>query len=402
MQDYIIFTDIAKYSTLEDDELKLFHGEIMPIIFEHLKEYQDNAIFWNTWGDAIVAVYDKAEIAINMALIYRDAFRKINFTRLGLNKLRPRIAGNFGEFEILFDPALGKDNVHGTTINQTARIEPITIPGEIFVSKTFRNEAMKTYDFKDICRFDDMGEVTLPKKAGKLYLYRLCRISEERIRPVGKTAFTYYVPITTKEDKRRQEEERKKQEELRKKQEEERKRQEEKLLKIREKEKLVKSIIKETAKDHNNANKHIKKKFDASLEKNTSDKENSITKNPVVIAFILFIGAMLINRLLTIGFIKIMTPELLIVFSPWSSLIGVFLASWVLSSEIMKFNQKVFSSQNALIITGLFILMQFLLNHFYYSSVPLNVLELMAESIFSFLGIGIAKKNYIWSNKLSR
>ncbi len=239
MQGYIIFTDIEKYSLLEDRDLKLFHSEISPIIFERLKKYQDNAVFWNTWGDAIVAVYDKAEMAINMALIYRDAFREIDFIKHGLHKLRPRIAGNYGEFVISFDPALGKDNVHGTTVNQTARIEPVTTPGEIFVSNPFRRKAMETYDFSELCRFDDMGEVNLAKKAGQLHLYRLCRMSDEIMKPVGNATFTtFYVPVRSEEEKKREEEQRKKAEEAQKKHREKLlkvQEEEERLLKIKEK-----------------------------------------------------------------------------------------------------------------------------------------------------------------------
>ncbi len=138
MYGYVILTDIEKYSSLKDADLKIYYNRIIPIIFEELKNYKDSAIIWNTWGDAIFAIYDKAETAINMALAYRDAFNKLDFNQFGIKKLNPRIAGNFGEFELIFDPVSGKSNVHGTLVNLTARIEPVTSPGEIFVTKNLR------------------------------------------------------------------------------------------------------------------------------------------------------------------------------------------------------------------------------------------------------------------------
>jgi len=108
MYGYVIFTDIEKYSTLKDADLKIFFNKIAPEIFEELKLYRESAIIWNTWGDAIFAIYDKAEMAINMALAYREAFNKTDFEKFGIKKLNPRIAGNFGEFELGFDTVSGK------------------------------------------------------------------------------------------------------------------------------------------------------------------------------------------------------------------------------------------------------------------------------------------------------
>ena len=185
MYGYIIFTDIEKYSTLKDADLKIFFNKIIPIISEELKEYKDAAIIWNTWGDAIFAIYDKAEMAINMALAYRESFSKIDFEKFGIKKLNPRIAGNFGEFEMIFDHVSGKQNVHGTLVNLTARIEPVTTPGEIFVTKEFRDMSISSYDKLDNIRFEDMGEIKLPKNAGILNLFRMCKKVEIPMRPAG-------------------------------------------------------------------------------------------------------------------------------------------------------------------------------------------------------------------------
>ncbi len=189
MYGYVIFTDIEKYSTLKDADLKIYYSKVIPVIFQKLQSYKDSAVIWNTWGDAIVAVYEKAEAAINMALAYRDVFKELDFEEFGIKKLRPRIAGNFGEFEMVFDQVSGKENIHGTMINLAARIEPVTLPGEIFVTKEFRDMACSSYDKIDNVRFDDMGEIILPKNAGDIQLYRLCKKTEEKIKPTGTVLF---------------------------------------------------------------------------------------------------------------------------------------------------------------------------------------------------------------------
>jgi hypothetical protein len=186
MYGYIIFTDLEKYSALKDADLKIYFDKIIPVIYQKLKVYKDSAIVWNTWGDAIVAAYENGEKAINMALAYRDLLNNLDFNEFGIRKLNPRIAGHFGEFEILFDQVSGKMNIHGTNVNLAARIEPVTLPNEIFISNDFKEMACKGFDTVEGVKFDDMGIVKLAKNSGEMHLYRLRRQTEAPIPAVGK------------------------------------------------------------------------------------------------------------------------------------------------------------------------------------------------------------------------
>lgn len=186
MHGYIIFTDLEKYSALKDADLKIYYDKIIPVIYKKLKYYKDSSIMWNTWGDAIVAAYDNGEAAINMAIAYRDMFNELDFNEFGIRRLYPRIAGHFGEFETLFDQVSGKLNIHGTSVNLTARIEPVTLPSEIFVSVDFKEMACKGLQIVENVRFDDMGIVKLVKNSGEMHLFRLCKKTEAPIEPVGK------------------------------------------------------------------------------------------------------------------------------------------------------------------------------------------------------------------------
>ena len=47
-----------------------------------------------------------------------------------------RISMHAGPVYEKFDPILGKSNFFGTHVNQAARIEPIVLPGSVFVSET--------------------------------------------------------------------------------------------------------------------------------------------------------------------------------------------------------------------------------------------------------------------------
>lgn len=187
MYGYVIFTDLEKYSTLKDEDLKIYYDKIVPVIYQKLKFYKDSATVWNTWGDAIVATYEKSEVAVNMALAYRDLFKELDFAEFGIRKLNPRIACHFGEFETKFDQVSGSLNIHGTNVNLAARIEPVTVPGEIFVTKDFKEMVCTGFNLTDNVRFDDMGIVKLVKNSGERHLFRLCRKTDPPIQPVGKT-----------------------------------------------------------------------------------------------------------------------------------------------------------------------------------------------------------------------
>ena len=191
MYGYVIFTDLEKYSSLKDEDLKIYYDKIIPVIYRELKVYKDSAVVWNTWGDAIVAAYEKGENAINMALAYRDLLNNLDFEKFGIRKLNPRIAGHFGEFEILFDAVSGKLNIHGTNVNLAARIEPSTLPNEIFVSKDFKDMVCAGFNLVESVRFDDMGIVRLAKNSGEMHLFRLCKKSDEPISPVGKSSLAF-------------------------------------------------------------------------------------------------------------------------------------------------------------------------------------------------------------------
>lgn len=52
--------------------------------------------------------------------------------------MTPRIAGHYGEVYIFEDPMLNnRKNAVGEHINRTARIEPVTFPGEIYITEDF-------------------------------------------------------------------------------------------------------------------------------------------------------------------------------------------------------------------------------------------------------------------------
>ena len=59
--------------------------------------------------------------------------------------------------------------MYGAHVNKAARIEPITLPGAIYVSEQFA--ATLKVETRDHYRYNHVGKIDLPKKFGKQELY---------------------------------------------------------------------------------------------------------------------------------------------------------------------------------------------------------------------------------------
>lgn len=383
MYGYVIFTDIEKYSTLKDADLKIYFNKIIPIISEELKIYKDSAIIWNTWGDAIFAIYDKAETAINMALAYRESFSKLNFEEFGIRKLNPRIAGNFGEFELIFDPVSGKQNVHGTLVNLTARIEPVTTPGEIFVTKEFKDMSISSYDKVDNVRFEDMGEIKLPKNAGQLNLYRLCKRAEASIKPAGilhsKIEYNIQAPIISNNKSFKSVEksiEQRLSANLNK-----RISSEEKLNKIANVLKKEEPVLR---KQKTNLIKEFLENF--KIKRNLKDLPKDLPlENPFLIALIVFVIAINTNFILDMPFAKnlfnwtgyyfnlaifnlnipilnnLVEPELIATMNPWMWLKGFIISSFLVGQILTFMQKKLMKIKNIIVAPFLIVFLNLIL-----------------------------------------
>lgn len=410
MYGYVIFTDIEKYSTLKDADLKIFFNKIIPIISEELKEYKDAAIIWNTWGDAIFAIYDKAEKAINMALAYREAFSKLDFEKFGIKKLNPRIAGNFGEFELIFDPVSGKQNVHGTLVNITARIEPVTTPGEIFVTKEFRDMSISSYDKVDNVRFEDMGEIKLPKNAGVLNLYRLCKRAETPMRPAGllHSKIDYQIQAPANFSQKSQKPEKpvveKTIEERLSAKTNKRTFSEEKLNKIAN-----------VLKDDKVLQKKTEKNFFKDLIRDIKGKKNPVdllAHNPFATAFFVFLAAMCINFIVDIIFIKDLLglnipipPDIMAIISQWIWLLGFLAGSFAIGQVATYLKNKLIEIKNVVITPFLIIFWYVCLYILPNSAAPLSVfflknIYICALALWFICFLGFSKGTELANDKI--
>ena len=103
----------------------------------------------------------------------RDYFSGDTWSELGLDDgLEVRISMHAGPVYEEFDPVLGRRNFFGHHVNQAARIEPIVLPGSVFVSEIMA--ALLSFGHDDF-DFEYVGNLELAKNYGSHPIYILQR-----------------------------------------------------------------------------------------------------------------------------------------------------------------------------------------------------------------------------------
>ncbi len=179
---YIVFTDLKGFSKLSEPEIKIFYSDVLSDLSRKIINFKEDALVWNTWGDALVAIFEDESKVLELVFNYRDFFKNYNFEQKNIKSLSPRIACHFGRFDIYNDPLLdNKPNALGTNINTSSRIEPVTRPNEIYVTKEFKEQINASPEIENLkINFDELGEIPLAKNFGSRVLYRLRKKNEEK------------------------------------------------------------------------------------------------------------------------------------------------------------------------------------------------------------------------------
>jgi class 3 adenylate cyclase len=102
----------------------------------------------------------------------RDMVLNTNWEEKNLpSDLNIRIALHAGPVFIGEDPVLNRENAYGANVNRAARIEPVTIPGQIYASDQFTANLL--VETKSLYQFEYVGNLELPKAFGNQDLYNI-------------------------------------------------------------------------------------------------------------------------------------------------------------------------------------------------------------------------------------
>ncbi|MDO9367039.1 MAG: adenylate/guanylate cyclase domain-containing protein [Sphingopyxis sp.] len=172
----ILFADFAGFSKLGEAELPIFAREVMGGIGRILDDFGEAVLFRNTWGDAVYAIIDDPATAARIALAMQETLTVLP-AELGLDgqKAGMRTGIHFGPIYRGHDPVVGNELWYGTEVTRTARIEPVTLVGQVYCTQPLA--AMLALGNARDFDCDYVGKVRLAKDYGELALYRLSRRS---------------------------------------------------------------------------------------------------------------------------------------------------------------------------------------------------------------------------------
>ncbi|MCK0070825.1 adenylate/guanylate cyclase domain-containing protein [Kordiimonas laminariae] len=168
----MVFADVRGFGALTDSQVPVFIDKILRPLAICVNTQGRQLEHLNTWGDGLFLVLDSVEAAANVASDLQETFRAIDLAEIGLPEfLALRIGGHYGPVHEMRDPFTNRIGVFGTEVAFAARIEPVTVPGSIYVSEPFACALALSAEEKYRC--ETVGKVEARKGQQALKLFSL-------------------------------------------------------------------------------------------------------------------------------------------------------------------------------------------------------------------------------------
>ncbi len=173
----ILFADLVGYSRLREEQILYYVQGFLGTLAEAVRRSHYKPIYKNTWGDAVCFMFADPLEAAECAMAMRDLVRDTDWTRWKLPaELNIRIGLHAGPVYRAQEPLLERLNFFGSHVNQAARIEPITSPGNVYASEPFAALLLADPRNRLDCKY--VGIIVLPKEFGSYPIYHIKRKTE--------------------------------------------------------------------------------------------------------------------------------------------------------------------------------------------------------------------------------
>ena len=166
----IIFMDFAKFSRIQEPDLPEFWNAVIGRAAAVIDTYAADVCSHNSWGDAVYIVTRTPGSAARLALELRAAFSSDRVAAFSAGA-GMRISAHVGPVYEAIDPISGATTFFGREVTRTARIEPVTPVGEIYVTHAFA--ALLEMNEPGVFGCSYVGRVRLAKAFGDETMYRL-------------------------------------------------------------------------------------------------------------------------------------------------------------------------------------------------------------------------------------
>jgi class 3 adenylate cyclase len=168
----VLFGDLHGFSAMPESSVLRYAERVLGGIGGVFDAYGPHLLSRNSWGDAIFAQFDNVAMAARCAVEVQGLLKQPGIAELdpGVH-MSMRIGLHYGPVQRVFDRVQGRIGYMGIHVVQAARIEPIAVPGMIYVSEAFAAALAVDAETDLVCEY--LGEVDTAKKFGKAPLYEL-------------------------------------------------------------------------------------------------------------------------------------------------------------------------------------------------------------------------------------
>ncbi len=133
----LLFADLVGFSKLREEELPGLWSYLAKVQ-RRLDDISSPPDLVESWGDALYVVMSSARALLRHAFALQDSFIRLDPRLHGLPEhLSLRIGLHAGPVYTGQHPLTGRPIVYGSHVSRTARIEPITLPGNVYASQQF-------------------------------------------------------------------------------------------------------------------------------------------------------------------------------------------------------------------------------------------------------------------------
>lgn len=171
----MLFADVRGFGALPDHQVPLFLNNVLNGLSSKLDSHRDRIDHLNTWGDGLFVVLPSVADAAEVALELQACFHAFDLKEMGLPEfLALRIGGHYGPVHEMEDAIMGSKGFYGSEVSYAARIEPLTVPGSVYVSEAFA--CSLAVGHADKYRAESVGSMTPRKGSDPIKLFSLRKI----------------------------------------------------------------------------------------------------------------------------------------------------------------------------------------------------------------------------------
>jgi hypothetical protein len=170
----MLFADVKGFSRLPDAQMGVFLDAVMAPLARTLDRFGEDVLFRNSWGDGLYVVLRDVVAAASCALALQETMAGLDPAAVGLpSGLGLRVGAHVGPVFEAVDPIRGERNYYGVEVTRTARIEPRTPEGDVYVTDPFA--ALIALEEPEDLSCQYVGHIPAAKDFGTFPMYVLKR-----------------------------------------------------------------------------------------------------------------------------------------------------------------------------------------------------------------------------------